>query len=780
MKANPIYTLVLCCILLVGSAEAQQGKTIDSLKSKLRAIDKLPDSYSRDIAYLNTYNRLALQLRTSNPKQARNYAEKGLELARNNKLVDYEADALLLIGNCWMVEGKVDKSKAALLSCLIIAEREGMQQERAGCYLSLAGIYKSQGSYSSAIEFYQKAQKIYKELGNKETLGVIYANIGDIYWIQHNYTPALENIQKALEINEELDNRANISINLSNISSIYFNQHYYAQALEYAQKALAMNVSLGNVQVIAQSYTNVADIYTALNNNTAALDYYKQALDAYEEKSNDVEEVAIYLKIGDIYAEQDNVNAALDWYGKGIKEGKALRDNDDVAQCYYNVGEIYQKQGRYSQALEEFQNALKISERSENKRLVNYTCIKIGQIYSKQGKQDVAIDWLQRGAQMADKLGSANELGVAKTDLINAYIARGDYRQAEKYLKQGWSIVRVKGDKMLKRDYAGSYSQFAAKTGDWQSAYEYQKISRANADSLVMEETIRKEMEYRFGRKQDSLKLQQRIQQATYESELMTERIKSYATLAGLVLVLAGMILLFRQRQKTRRALKRSDELLLNILPGQVALELKETGVSEAKSYDSCTVLFADIKDFTKISEQIGALELVAQMDIYFRGFDRIIAEFGVEKIKTIGDAYMCAGGLPLSNETHAQDVVRVALAMQNFIREQDRVIGSNFEFRIGIHTGPVVAGIVGVKKFAYDIWGDTVNTAARMEQAGQAGEINISATTYELIKDEFECIPRGAIKVKGKGELAMYFVKQTVKPLQAEIEQAIAQDLMG
>ncbi len=763
MKINKAYFVLLIGMLLFGSANAQQAPKIDSLRSSIQQLEKRPNTYTNDNALITAYNQLGYQLRLSDPRQARNYAEKAIKLSREYKLVNYEAAGLFLLGNCWLTEGNVEKGRAALNQCIAIAEREGLKQEKAGCYLMLGTSYKNRGNYALAIEQYEKAIKPFKELDDKVALGNVYTYLGAIYWEQRNYSPALENLNKALDINEKLGNKTNISIILNNVSSIYFNQHYYAQALEYAQKALAINVDINNSAVIAQSCTNIGDIYTALGNDISALDYYKQALDAYEENVDGAQQVVTYLKMGDIYEAQENYQLAIDNYERGIKAGKGLGANDDMAQCYYNTGEIYQEQGKYTAALEQYQNALKISEKTENKRLVNYSCIKIGQIYSKQGKQDIAIDWLQRGARMAEKLGSANELGVAKTDIINAYIASGDYKQAEKFLKQGWSIVRVKGDKTLKRDYAGSYSQLAAKTGNWQKAYEYQKISKENADSLMIEETIRKEMEYRFKQKQDSLKLQQQLQQATFESALDTERIKNYAMLAGIALVLIGMLLVYRQRQKTGRALQRSDELLLNILPGQVALELKETGFSLAKSYDSCTVLFADIKDFTKISEQIGALELVAQMDTYFRAFDSIIAECGVEKIKTIGDAYMCAGGIPIANTTHAKDVIKVALAMQTFIREQDKQSATRFEFRMGVHTGPVVAGIVGMKKFAYDIWGDTVNTAARMEQNGQTGEINISGSTYELIKDEFECVPRGKIKVKGKGELEMYFVKQAM-----------------
>lgn len=760
MRVLVLFLVTFILYATVYPARAQQSKLIDSLRALILQLEKQEPINSRDISLLSAYNRMGFALRQSNPKQARSYAEKGLKIARRYQLVSYEAAGLLLLGNCLLAEGNAEKARQQFNACLLIAERENLKQEKGGAYLSIGQSYKTQGNFAAAIEHYQRALKFFKELDDEEATANLYTSIGDCYWRQGNYGPALENTQKALSINQQLGNKLNISINLNNISSIYFNQHYYAQALDYAQRALEINVDMGNNPVIAQSCSNIGDIYAALGNNGSAIDYYKQALDAFDDNRDQEERIATYLKLGDIYEEQGDLNLALDNYQKGIRSAKSIDLADDVAQCYYNIGEVYQRQGRLSVALEHYQDALKIAEKTENKRLINFSCIKIGQIYSKLGKQDTAIDWLQRGARMAEKMGSENELGVAKTDLINAYIAQGNYKQAEKYLKQGWSIVREKGDKSLKRDYAGSYSQLAAKIGDWRKAYEYQQISKANADSLMLEENIRKEMVYRFKKEQDSLKLKQELEKASYENALSTERIKNYAALSGLFMVLIGMLLVFRQRQKTKKALQRSDELLLNILPDQVAAELKETGNSVAKSYESCTVLFADIKDFTKISEEIGALELVSQMDTYFRAFDTIIMEHGVEKIKTIGDAYMCAGGIPVSNATHAGDVIRVALAMQQFVKEQNERAEWKFEFRIGVHSGPLVAGIVGAKKFAYDIWGDTVNTAARMEQNGETGEVNISGSTYELIKEDFVCEPRGGIKVKGKGALEMYFVK--------------------
>lgn len=208
---------------------------------------------------------------------------------------------------------------------------------------------------------------------------------------------------------------------------------------------------------------------------------------------------------------------------------------------------------------------------------------------------------------------------------------------------------------------------------------------------------------------------------------------------------------------------QKSDLLLYNILPETVAEELKRSGSAEAKHYSAVTVLFTDFKNFSQATEKISPQKLLKEINIFYSEFDRIITKYGLEKIKTIGDSYMCAGGLPVENSTHAKDILNAAIEIRDFTLQRNALqLAQNamvMEIRIGAHTGPVVAGIVGVKKFAYDIWGNTVNLASRMESSGVPGMINISGSTYELVKDEFQCEHRGKIAAKNSGEVDMYFV---------------------
>lgn len=248
---------------------------------------------------------------------------------------------------------------------------------------------------------------------------------------------------------------------------------------------------------------------------------------------------------------------------------------------------------------------------------------------------------------------------------------------------------------------------------------------------------------------------------------------------AGFLLLL---LILFYARYRTKRKAantlaeknktieeerERSDELLLNILPAPIASELKEYGKAKARKFDEVTVLFTDFKNFTQISEQLTPEELVEELDLCFKAFDFIISQYeDIEKIKTIGDAYMCASGLS-ERRSIPYNIVRAAMEIQEFLEEhkQERIrLGRPyFEARIGIHTGPVVAGVVGVDKFAYDIWGDTVNIAARMESKSLPGKVNISESTHNLVRYKFDCEYRGKVDAKNKGHIDMYFVKESL-----------------
>jgi class 3 adenylate cyclase len=230
-----------------------------------------------------------------------------------------------------------------------------------------------------------------------------------------------------------------------------------------------------------------------------------------------------------------------------------------------------------------------------------------------------------------------------------------------------------------------------------------------------------------------------------------------------------GMLICYQMDLALRRAFlamrdvavehEHSERLLLNILPAELAKELSTTGAARPARYDSATILFTDFSGFTQVASAMPADRMVAELNEIFGAFDDICDESGVEKIKTIGDAYMAAAGLPKPCADHAQRCVRAGLRMLEYLEQRNRTSAFKWALRVGIHSGPVVTGVVGKRKYAFDVWGDTVNVASRMESAGEPGRVNISAYTYDLVQGEFESEYRGKVDAKGKGQIDMYFV---------------------
>lgn len=381
--------------------------------------------------------------------------------------------------------------------------------------------------------------------------------------------------------------------------------------------------------------------------------------------------------------------------------------------------------------------------------------------------RDSAISYYQRSLQLTRKHGDVGDKPTLYNALAGLYSNNPELQGA--YIDSAIEIAQRDENLADLPVYLKNKGHYLTSIGAYEKAsLWFQEEYIPMQDSIYNESRLKAiaEVEERF---QSKLKAEENRRLNT-ELQLKEESLQKSQTITavvsvGILAILIVLGLLFNSHRKVQRERKASDALLLNILPGETAKELKDKGYTTAHRFEHTTVLFADIKDFTQKSESMSAEQLVQELDTYFRAFDEIVYAQGLEKIKSIGDAYICAAGLPETNSSDAKDAVRAALAMQakaNEIKEKRIAEGqAYFEFRCGIHTGPVVGGVVGIKKWQYDIWGDTVNLAARMEQSSEPGKINISQVTFDLVQNDFRCISRGKIHAKNKGELDMYYVEK-------------------
>ena len=270
------------------------------------------------------------------------------------------------------------------------------------------------------------------------------------------------------------------------------------------------------------------------------------------------------------------------------------------------------------------------------------------------------------------------------------------------------------------------------------------------------------------------------------QQEAMRRLSNQVVTLLELRRTVIEMDTVIKNRDAVQEELKkekeRSDELLLNILPDTIAQEIKNTGKVEPRFYSSASIMFSDFSGFTKLSEQMEPKSLIDLLNQYFSVFDGIVAKHGLEKLKTIGDAYMCVSGLPAETRGHAIRICLASLEIQNYMKrtneKREKMRMPRWDMRIGIHSGPVIAGVVGERKFTYDIWGDAVNTAALLEQNGEPGRVNISATTYQQVNEMFDTVERGKITSGKKGDIPMYFLNRLKTEFSGDQEGLQANDI--
>ncbi len=591
----------------------------------------------------------------------------------------------------------------------------------------------------------------------------ILYSISKAYW-SNNPDKSMDYAMQCLALSEQINYKKGIgnAYNSLGIGKNYMGD--YLSAIEFHKKALKIRLEIGDKNDIAGTYNNMGEVYRVHGNYPEALKLYFEALKINEESGNISLQAKNHNNIGIIYTNLGNYSEALKNHLSALKLGLKLGDKRGIANSYGNIGRAYKNESKFEEALKNLFTCLKMMEEIKDLNGIGNCYNTIGNIYYSQGNYPDALNNYFASLKIYEEIGDKNNISLGLTNVGELYTNQKKYNEAFEYLNKGLSLAKEIGS--LER-IKSSYDLLATldnKQGNFNKALEHYKLYIIYRDSLVNTENTKKtlaiQMTYDFNKKQTADSIKSAEEKKVITAELKQEQTKSYALYGGLALMVLVASVFFRQRNKIGKEKKRSDDLLLNILPAEVAEELKATGGAEAKHFDNVSVLFTDFVGFTSISEKLSPKELVREIHQCFTAFDEIIERNGLEKIKTIGDAYLAVCGMPNEDKDHAKKTVKAAIEIMDFINKRI-VEGGKFNIRIGINSGPVVAGIVGVKKFAYDIWGDTVNTAARMEQHSVNGKINISGSTYELVKNDFKCEHRGKIEAKNKGEVDMYFVSE-------------------
>lgn len=548
------------------------------------------------------------------------------------------------------------------------------------------------------------------------------------------------------------------------------------KALKYGNQSLELATRLKWYRGIGKANNTLGNYYKSSSQYSEALKHYYKALSAFELNGMRREQAIIHMNIGTVYRPLGEYKKALKEYDTALKLATAVDDIQTQAQVLGNQGVIYFETKKYTQQQEVSLKALELFQELGDKNNEAWILSNLGDSYAESKDLERGIDYHEKAIAIYEELNnqafkatSLLSLGAIRFELAKQSADGSNERidllaESLTNLKEAEAILKEMDDIDYLKDVYLNESAVYEFMGDHQAALATYKQHIRLQEKLNTNSTKEKIAALETQREIE-------VQEREIEIQELKKRTEFLYLIGGilLLLVIIGFTVSNNLRQRKLNVLlsiekQKSEDLLHNILPDEVASELKSKGSADAQLYDNVTVFFADFVGFTAIAEQMTPKELVAEIDECFREFDAIMVKYGVEKIKTIGDAYMAAGGLPVENKTNAEDVMNAALEVQRFMLDlatRKQAEGKvAFRIRIGIHSGPVVAGIVGVKKFAYDIWGDTVNTASRMESSGEEGKINVSGTTYALTAHLFNYSYRGKISAKNKGEIDMYFVE--------------------
>ena len=596
-------------------------------------------------------------------------------------------------------------------------------------------FYRS--SPAEAIRLGNEAKELAEEINFKRGLAYALKSIGMGYYFQGNYIEVLIYWQQSLETFQSIDDKLGVANMLNNLGAVHFNEGGDTKAVEYYLESLKVSEEIGDTLRIATALVNIGAVY-----------FNKKATH----------------------------QQALEYYFKALPLSEALGDQDAIGTSAVNMGEIYLAREELDSARFYFEKALSAYTRSETGN-VTYALNSLGKVYARTGKFTKAINFQEEAFEIASNRDDQLESAISLLGLAETYTLKRDIPSAIKYYRDAMIIgEKIGASYELKNAYEGLALSYA-ELNNYDYAYKYQMLFddikdtlyNAQMDKRIHAMTLSFDLDKKQG-EVDLLTKDRELQDLTIQKQKFTRN----ALIVGIILVLVIAFITFRNYLNKVRINKILDKqkvqienLLLNILPAKVAKELQLKGKATPRDYESVSVLFTDFKGFTKIAEGLTPNELVTELNTFFQAFDSIVEKHELEKIKTIGDAYMCAGGIPTATNDHFIKTVKAGLEMQEFMfntnekrKEQGLV---PWELRVGIHTGPVVAGVVGKKKYAYDIWGNTVNIASRMESNGETGKVNISSATYQLIKDNYSCHHRGKISAKNVGEIDMYFIENEI-----------------
>ena len=677
--------------------------------------------------------------------------------------------------------------------------------------------YKQTGLYPDAINHSQDLLRLHKKQNNQTAYNKTLKDISLLHKLNHDYKSAIKIDRQLVAIYKKSDDQKSLVKTYADLGFLNLELDNASQALKEYDKAQKINQNIaGQSNLQGDLMINMGFIFgRELKIQDKAKEYYEKALVLKQQTNDYSAQAMLHNEIGQIDYKSGQKKKAQQHAQKAIALAKAHPGDqkyNTLARSYQLLADLHAKDNdhktsaRYYAQYLEVQNVL---DSLENERLSQQQKqLRKMQAENKRTKSRLFAKERRRSRMQDQLLKQENELKALKIREKEADIIRKQQELQQEQLKTAElekdKVVQLlalaeQKQKTAEQSALAEKRRLLAERQKLENEKKQEELERAKQEKIAIEkEKELQKTKLDAAKKAEKLK-EQELQHVKERGQLRDYLFILFAVVV--VLVIMGLISTVRSRKKlqvknnllneanneineqkeeilvqneelnTRNQQiemerVKSDNLLLNILPFETAQELKDKGSATPQRYGQVSVLFTDFKGFTKLAEELAPEDVITELNHCFTAFDDICKKHNIEKIKTIGDAYMAAGGVPVANTSNPIDAINAGLEMQAFMTKwkADKIAKNLpvWELRLGIHTGEIVAGVVGKNKFAYDIWGDTVNLASRMESSGEPGMVNISGDTYELVKDHFKTEYRGKIKAKNKGEVDMYFVKGT------------------
>jgi len=580
--------------------------------------------------------------------------------------------------------------------------------------------------------------------------------IADTYRLEKNYKQEIRVWSETLAWLDTIKNIPWMIVANRDLSRAYVANGEYDNAIPNLNRTYDLHYSMAPEDPeIYQYFVEIAIIFRKKGEVRKSIGYLNKALKPMKKSKNLEAEARIHSILAEIYLDLKKYDTAIEHNKHTLSIAKKNHFDKTLAIAYLIASKIDEAMGNYSDALNNYKDYLSLIKSIESREKLITEALWKRQYEVERGEKEFTL--LIANEELQDfeleQLKLEKEKDQAELNLLKQQRASQNIEYQNQVLMANEA----------KQELEISKSKFKSE----QQTLEIENLKKDQQISdLIIETQNNKEREDKISI--EILTKNKRLAEMDADKQ---RSIKNRARwIAGLIIIIAIMVLfLFFQERKNRKAInaekEKSEILLLNMLPKETADEIKDSGKAEPKIYKSVSVLFTDFSGFTRLSEKMAPTEVLKKLEIMFSRFDEIAEENNMERIKTIGDGYMCAGGLPVPDEDNAVKAVKAGMefleATREFNKEQKNSGLEVWNLRVGINTGPVVAGVIGIKKFAYDIWGDTVNLASRAESHGIENQLNITENTYQKVKDMFVCTHRGEIDVKNLGKVNMYIVKE-------------------